>query len=274
MEGRRRLESALRAAEHPTTARAKALSSAADFALKSGDIAAGGRWAREALELHRRLGDAWGSAFSQLMVALATGQEGDWPRAQELSRESVRQFRELGDRHYALKATCWLAQAHYEGGDLERARDLSEKIIGEAQSDDDPFHEGFALGLLAEIALDQSRVQDAVWPAESSFRIFRDLGDVLNIALCVCSFARLLALAGKPEAAARVLSSSVALREETGAQDVASVTEKTLTAIRHQLDGAAFAEAWEQGLKLTAEEAVALALDSLAAAGASAEPGL
>ena len=62
VEGRGRVESALHAAEHPTAARAKALSGAADMALTTGDIAAGGRWAREALELHRQLGDAWGSA--------------------------------------------------------------------------------------------------------------------------------------------------------------------------------------------------------------------
>jgi hypothetical protein len=61
----------------------------------------------------------------------------------------------------------------------------------------------------------------------------------------------------------------VALREKTGARDVSSVTEKALTAIRHQLDEAAFAAAWEQGRSLTADEAVALALVSLAAARAS-----
>jgi predicted ATPase/DNA-binding SARP family transcriptional activator len=72
-EGRRRLESALRAAAHPAAARAKALSAAAGIALMCGDLTAGGRWAREALELHRRLGDAWGSAFAQLLVAEATG---------------------------------------------------------------------------------------------------------------------------------------------------------------------------------------------------------
>ena len=129
----------------------------------------------------------------------------------------------------------------------------------------DPFPEGFALGLLADIALDQGRVQDAVSPAESGYRIFRDLGDVLNIAFCVCSFARVLALTGRPEAAARVLASSVALREEIGARPLqfASLSERTLTAIRHQLDEAAFTDAWEQGRTLTADEAVALALDSL-----------
>jgi hypothetical protein len=39
--------------------------------------------------------------------------------------------------------------------------------------------------------------------------------------------------------------------------------DEALTLIRAQLDEAAFAETWEQGRKLTADDAVALALDSL-----------
>jgi hypothetical protein len=44
---------------------------------------------------------------------------------------------------------------------------------------------------------------------------------------------------------------------------LATENEITLAAIGGQLDEAAFAEAWEEGLSLTAEEAVALAFDSL-----------
>jgi hypothetical protein len=44
---------------------------------------------------------------------------------------------------------------------------------------------------------------------------------------------------------------------------IARISAKALTAIRHQLDEAAFADAWEQGRTLTADEAVALALDAL-----------
>jgi hypothetical protein len=44
---------------------------------------------------------------------------------------------------------------------------------------------------------------------------------------------------------------------------LASNSQKALTAIRHQLDEAAFADAWEQGRTLDADEAVALALKSL-----------
>jgi hypothetical protein len=54
----------------------------------------------------------------------------------------------------------------------------------------------------------------------------------------------------------------------------ARISRKTLAVIHTQLDDAALAKAWEQGPTMTAEEAVALALDSLAAAGASAESGL
>jgi hypothetical protein len=39
--------------------------------------------------------------------------------------------------------------------------------------------------------------------------------------------------------------------------------DEALTLIRAQLDEAAFAEAWEQGRTLTANEAVALGLDAL-----------
>ena len=57
------------------------------------------------------------------------------------------------------------------------------------------------------------------------------------------------------------------MRDEIGAGAppfLATVNEEALRAIRSQLDDAAFAEAWEQGRALTADEAVALALESLA----------
>jgi hypothetical protein len=42
--------------------------------------------------------------------------------------------------------------------------------------------------------------------------------------------------------------------------------------LQGQLGEDSFAEAWERGRKLVADEAVALALDSLGAAGATAGP--
>ena len=265
VEGRRRVEDALRSDERPTPARAKALGGAADMALTTGDMPAGGRWAREALELYQELGDAWGAAFSRLMVAYATGQAGDWPRAQELFGQSVRQFREVGDQHYALRAARAHAWAYYEGGDLDRARALYEELNREAQEAHDPLPEGIALSVLADIALDQGRVEEAVPLAKDCYGIFRDLDNLLLIAIGVCRFARMLALSGRPEIAARVLSCSAALLQEIGAMPphAAKIRDRTLAAVRPQLDDAAFQDEWAVGQPLTADEAVALALDAL-----------
>ncbi len=276
IEGRRRLETGLRADKHPTAARAKALSGAADMALTCGDVATGRLRAEEALELHRELQDDWGTAFSLLMFAYAIGQEGDWPRAQQLFEESVQGFRDLGDEHYAMRAARAHAWAFLEGGNLERARELFEDILRQARVTQHEFVEAIALCQLADIAVDEGRVADAVSLLKESHRIFRELNDLLLIAAGVGRFASVLALAGRAALAAQVLSSAMALMEEIGAGPpwFARISGKTLAVIHDQLDDAAFADAWEQGLTITADEAVALALDSLAAAGASAESGL
>jgi predicted ATPase/DNA-binding SARP family transcriptional activator len=276
IEGRRQLERGLRADKRPTAARAKALSGAADMALTCGNVATGSLLAEEALELHRELQDDWGTAFSLLMFAYGIGQEGDWPRAQQLFGESVQRFRGLGDEYYELRAARAHAWSYYEAGDLERARELYEDILPRARATHHEFVEAIALSMLADIAVDEGRVADAVSMLKESQRILCELDDLLLIAAGVGRFASVLALAGRAAIAAQVLSSSTALMEEIGARPpwFAGISRKTLAVIHTQLDDAAFAEAWEQGLGMTADEAVALALDSLAAAGASVESGL
>ena len=264
VEGRRHLAASLEADGRPTAARAKALSGAADMALTCGDIPTGGRWAEEALELHRTLGDDWGTAFSLLMFAYATGQEGDWPRAEQLFGESVRRFRDVGDVHYALRAARAHAWAYYEGGDLESARKLYEDILCEARATHHKLVEAIALSSLAEIAVDEGRLADAVSMQKQSHGIVRDLNDLLWIPASVGRFALVLAAAGKAEIATRLLASSASLLAEIGASPpwIATTREKALAVIHTRLDADAFADAWEQGRALTADEAVALALES------------
>jgi hypothetical protein len=109
---------------------------------------------------------------------------------------------------------------------------------------------------------------------KESHRILRELNDLLLIAASVGRFASVLALAGRAATATQVLSSSTALMEEIGARPpwFTRISRNTLAALHTQLDDAVFAQAWERGLTMTADEAVALALDSLGEAGATAGP--
>jgi len=266
VEGRRRLESALAADERPTLARAKALIGASDLAAQMGDIAAAKVRAEEALPLARSLGDASTIANALWSLGYFAVEEGEVDRARPLIEESVRMFVELGDERNAIYATRTLAFAFERGGDTKRAVALFEDNLGRARALREKDVEALTLAVLATMYVQyEGRVEDAFPMLEEAYRIHRDLGDRQSIMTDLSRFASALAATGRVERAARLLSSAEALREEIGSDVrwIGKMNERTLTAIRAQLDEAASAEAWEQGRKLTADEAVALALDSM-----------
>jgi hypothetical protein len=115
------------------------------------------------------------------------------------------------------------------------------------------------------VAVDEGRVRDAVSMLTEAHSIWRELGNLIGTVAGLGRLASVLATAGRAETATRLLSCSETLREEIGhrASWLAAMNEETLTAIRTQLDDAAFAEAWEQGRALTADEAVEYALASI-----------
>jgi tetratricopeptide (TPR) repeat protein len=269
VEGRRRLESALRADGRPTAARARALNGAGTLAMNAGDVAAVRPCAEEALALHRALGDAWGTAFSAHLLGHATLDEGDLQRAKPLIEESVRLFREVGDQHHNLFPTHLLAWTYFRLGDGERARALWEDNLQRARATANRNIEALSLGALADsFAVEEGRVEDALSMLTEAYRIHRDLGSPdVQTAMDLGRLARGLTLAGRAVAATRVLASAEALYEEIGARARpinAERNENTLSAIRSQLDDSAFAEAWEQGRALSPDEAVALALEESA----------
>ncbi|HLB18887.1 MAG TPA: tetratricopeptide repeat protein [Gaiellaceae bacterium] len=265
-EGRRRLESALQGQERPTAARARALTGAALMAYGSGDIPAASSIAGQALELHRRLGDARGAAFNLNVLCVAAIEEGDLEQAEQLAEESLALFREAGDEREAVAATRTLAFTYHSRGDLDRARTLHESNLAQAQALGFKETEAGTLGSLAMLAFQQGRMEDALALGKQNLLVSRDLGSLHAIAQSLCRSASTFAvLAGKADTAVQLLSCFEALREQIGVSEawVARMNEQTLSAIRARLDESAFAEAWEQGRALTIDEAVALALESV-----------
>jgi predicted ATPase/DNA-binding SARP family transcriptional activator len=261
-EGRRRLESALSADGRPTLARARCLNGAGAMAMNARDFASATARSEEGLALHEALGDRSGAAYAGFMLGNALTQRGDVAAAQRLYEESVRIFREIGDQHYALLASRHLAFAYETLGDPERARWLHEDNLRRARSTRNARMEATSLGALAHYAFEERRVEDAAGMLVESLRIHRELRDVLDTAVDLSLFARVLAARGKAEAAVELVSSLEALGGEIGARrgQVAETNEETLTIIRKDLDPAVFAAAWERGRALSLDRALALAL--------------
>jgi predicted ATPase/class 3 adenylate cyclase len=264
-EGRRRLERALAADDRPTPARAKALIAVGELAGATGHDRAVRRWAEQALVLNRRLGDAWGVAYSLRLLGLAAAEEGDFAQARELAEEGVRLFERVDDERYAMATTRVLAWACYELGDREHARELHEGNLARARAVDDESTEATTLGSIATMfAVPAGQTADAISMLRQSLAIWRDLGDRMMTAVDLCRLAEALAVAGNGEAAVRVLACWETLRDELGGAEqwVLTMGERARAAIRAQLDEATFADGWTRGAKLTPDEAIALAVVS------------
>jgi predicted ATPase/class 3 adenylate cyclase len=267
-EGRSRLERLLARDEQSNGPRAKALVAAAVLARQSGDPASAIQRAREALAISSEGDDRRGIAIATLYLGLALGDEGDFSAARQLFEDCIELFRRVNDELNALFASRLLAWAVEELGDRERAWGLIEHNLGWARALGDKNMEAQTLGAYAGMALDQGRAADAVTSLQEVLRIDRDVGAAFQTALDLTRFARALAVAGgsDPDAAA-LLSCAEALRQEIGAGTwpfMAKIHEEALATIRTRLDEAAIADAWMRGAKLSADEAVALALGEVA----------
>jgi predicted ATPase len=264
-EGRRRLENALSSDPSATAARAKALNGMALLSMAQDPEIAKAR-AQQGLELHRSLGDPWGQAYSVFLLSDAEAQEGRLMQAQRLSEQSARTFGELGDQQLALLARRDLAWICTVLGEHERARELHEANLQSARALPNERVEASTLQALARYAFDADRIEEARLMLKQSLRRWRELGNLLEIAVTLVEIARVLARSGNAIIGAQLLSRANALYDEIAATVpwwARTWNEQTLDAIGDQLQEGALEEASQRGQALTIDSAISLAIEAL-----------
>jgi predicted ATPase len=259
-EGLRRLERALDADANPTAARAGALQGAAMLAIYGRDATEGVMRAEEGLALYQALGDEWGSAVTLQLLAQALAEQREFARARAIFAECVEQFRALQDEHYTLLSQYALAWMYAETGDLERSEELMGKTLREARAAGNKRVTAFALSGLSMHARLHGQIGEALDMLQEAYAIYKSVGDRSFVGDVLARRAHVLAAAGKPAEAARVLAKSDAVSRELALRrrdPHERRYEDAKAAIRNELDDEAFARAWEEGQALTEEEAAA-----------------
>jgi predicted ATPase len=265
-EAQRRLESLLALDTSATVARGHALNAVAGMAVENGEYETGRRYAEQALAIHREHGDAWGIARSTYMHGYAAIESGDFEAARPLFEETVRLMAELGHEQYVGQATFNLRWALDELGEREQGETLAEQNLVRARSIGSKNLEASSLESLAGYAEDKGRYDDALTMKRDALRLNFELGDTQHVLDGLGRIADTHAHAGRGQVAAKLVSASLALHEEAGlAVPLYQMrrNEAMLEVIHEQLNKAAFSEAWEQGARLTLDEAVALALGDM-----------
>jgi hypothetical protein len=163
-----------------------------------------------------------------------------------------------------MYATWLLAWAYSGLGETDRGNALTEEVLERARAVGSTDMQAMVLsGGRATRAIEEGRVGAAVSMLEEAYHINRVIGNRWRLTHIASRLAHALASLGAAAAATRLLSSGRALFEEIGGNPpshLAREDEVTLALVRDKLSETEFAEAWEQGRKLTPEEAIELAL--------------
>jgi tetratricopeptide (TPR) repeat protein len=185
----------------------------------------------EALAIQHQLGDAWGIAYVSNELGSQARHAGDLERAQVMLEQAYALWRESGSRMGERAARMNLAVVTLERGDPERARALARDVL--------------------ELC---TAMADA---SATSVRCLEIASDVLRALRA-------------PEDAVCLAAAADTHRQALGAPvpvDERPEREATLLAARAALPAEAFEQAWQEGIRLSIQEAVVVATDRLTSVG-------
>lgn len=213
------------------------------------------------------VGDAWLVAFARLCYAVAAAQVGDLQTASEQGRRAVGEARAVADDWLVALAGGPLGLALVFLGQVDEAERYLEEALGTfRQLGDRKWVVNSLLGL-GMVARQRGEVDAMARSYVESLILSRDAGDTGNLPLTLEGVAATAIAWGEARTAARLLGAAESANA-LGGQPILPVFDQlcsaTKASARQPLGEAAFSVAWQEGQRLTVDEAVAVGQELLA----------
>ena len=264
-EARRWLAAVLATGDRlPQSGQARAHSAMAVFAAEQGNYDLARSAGETSLALYRASGNQRGAASALGNLAWLEMSLGNAERAAELSEETLAIFRELGDQHNVAICLNRLGRLARDRGNFAQAETYFQEALALRRQMGDQRGIGSILGSLANLAFQTGDNAAAERLLREALTIARDVNEREGLPSDFSGLARAAALAGDRMRAARLWGAAAALREAMevplAPKDLQEY-EARIEAVRAEGDAEAFAAAWAEGRALSAEEAIAYALE-------------
>jgi non-specific serine/threonine protein kinase len=264
-EGRNWLEAMLeRGDAAPPRARAAALDAAGTLALSCGER----ERARDRLEasvtLWRTTHDLRGLGRALHHLGLTVQELGDVQAAKPVSEESVDVLRRASSPWDLAIALCGLGTVKRLIGQAAEARPLYEESVAILRALGDGWTLKYPLGELAALAASQHRYDLAEAYYRQSLIALRPLEEYWFLSLGIVTMAQVRLALGDHDHAVRLFGAAEGLRQVANLPPLREVLtpeyEQCLNELRASLGGARFDALWEEGRKMSRDEAITLAL--------------
>ncbi|MFW9975291.1 MAG: tetratricopeptide repeat protein [Candidatus Thorarchaeota archaeon] len=265
-EGRVWLETFSKLSLTPTKLRGKVLTAAAALAVYQGDFTVARTHVEEALSIHQYLDDKHGIAGAYNELGLIASYQGDYAIARQFLEQSLAIKRDLGDAWSIANSINNLGLLAGYQKDYASAYSLHKESLAIYRSLNDKSGVAIATGNLGHDAMHLNWFDEASkWQSES-LQIFNEIGDTDGLAECFERLAILANARGNFKYAAQLFGTASALREISGTLPALADKEeyeRELKMTRTKLDVTTFDEAWQEGYRISLEEALSRASSNI-----------
>jgi DNA-binding CsgD family transcriptional regulator len=241
---------------------ASGLNLLAEAALHTGQTGDAAARADEALSAAQSAGDGWNEGYALGIRAAIAGVKGNLREAQQLAKASIAVMRRIDQEWGTARALLGLgdlARVRKDPGDARRQYLEALVILREIDARPEIAR---CLAGLGRVAMDLGALALARQHLSESLRLSQSTGSRIGVARGLEAFAGLAVREDRPEPAVRLIAAAAALREVAGLPALSGArTERYLAAARH-LGENTIARLWTQGLAMSSDQAVVLALDT------------
>jgi predicted ATPase/DNA-binding CsgD family transcriptional regulator len=249
---------AVSVAVKPSRARINVLGAEAWVRMARGDFKDARRLATEALSLARQLGSKRDEAWALFTVGCAEGGMSD-EKAEPIFQQAVSLAREVGDPYLLSNTLGTLGETLVDRGETRRGRPLVDEALALMRKTGDLAGTHAAIVRRAHAAIAEQDDSLAADCLREALRIGRELGDRYQLGEILEGVAQLAVRRGDVDRGLRLAGAAAGIRTATGF--VGWPTDREwLAQAREALSSEAADQAWAEGARMRADEAVRYAL--------------
>jgi predicted ATPase len=242
-----------------------------EVAMQTGDQATSLRLQKQALAVHQARGDLRNAAGMLLNLGVVTYELGEFDVARQYTESALDTGREWGDYQTISIALLTLGNILLAQNDPAGARIHLEEAARLHQMQHDIDTLAAVLGTLGRVMVRLGDLAAARAHQCEALGLRSGIGDRHGVSVSLRNLADLERQSHQPGRAARLLGASEAIREAIGSHlnpAVLARYEQLVSDVHAALGEPAFSQVWAEGRALSIEQAVALALENVPAAGA------
>ncbi len=244
--------------------RAKALRASSILSTATGDYIRARAFAESSIKLYREIGDNRGAGLVLADLGASLNLGGKHEEAIEPLEESLRLLRAAGERWGVAYALLWLGDTWFRMGDTRRAATSFEESLRLTQEVGDHYLMAWSFTGLGEMARLRADYKRATGMFREALSHYQSSGDKFGPPFTLETLALVAAALGDAERAARLWGAASAWREAIN-EPLSLVYQReyapSVTQARTQLGEEVYAAAWSEGHAMSAEQAIALALE-------------